>query len=89
MIIGVSKQFDVTLVLQGVGYRAAVQNDFIVLNLGYSHPVKISIPKDISVEVVQNTTINLKGCDKQELGLFAANIRSWRKPEPYKGKGIL
>jgi len=89
MIIGVSEQFDITLVLQGVGYRATVQNDCIVLNLGYSHPVKIFIPKNISVEVVQNTTINLKGCDKQELGLFAANIRSWRKPEPYKGKGIL
>jgi large subunit ribosomal protein L6 len=49
----------------------------------------MEIPKDISVEVVQNTTINLKSCDKELLGLFASNIRSWRKPEPYKGKGIL
>ena len=89
MIIGVSEQFDLTLILKGVGYRAAVQGKEIVLNLGYSHPVKIEIPKDISVEIVQNTTINLKSCDKELLGLFAANIRTWRQPEPYKGKGIL
>jgi len=89
MVIGVSTQFDLTLVLKGVGYRAAVQGNEIVLNLGYSHPVKMEIPKDISVQVVQNTTINLKSCDKELLGLFASNIRSWRKPEPYKGKGIL
>jgi large subunit ribosomal protein L6 len=89
MVIGVSEQFDLTLVLKGVGYRAAVQGQEIVLSLGYSHPVKIEIPKEISVEVVQNTTINLKSCDKALLGLFAANIRAWRRPEPYKGKGIL
>jgi large subunit ribosomal protein L6 len=89
MVIGVSEQFQVTLILKGVGYRAAVQNNEIVLNLGYSHPVKLEIPKTISVEVVQNTTINLKSCDKELLGLFASNIRAWRKPEPYKGKGIL
>ena len=89
MVIGVSKQFDLTLVLKGVGYRAAVQGKEIVLNLGYSHPVKIEIPKEISVEVVQNTTVNLKSCDKELLGLFASNIRAWRQPEPYKGKGIL
>ena len=89
MIIGVSKQFELTLILKGVGYRAAVQGKEIILNLGYSHPVKIEIPEIISVEIIQNTTINLKSCDKEHLGLFAANIRSWRKPEPYKGKGIL
>nr|YP_010472066.1 ribosomal protein L6 [Navicula arenaria]UVG41531.1 ribosomal protein L6 [Navicula arenaria] len=89
MVIGVSEQFQLTLVLKGVGYRAAVQGKEIVLNLGYSHPVKIEIPKEISVEVAQNTTINLKSCDKELLGLFAANIRAWRRPEPYKGKGIL
>ena len=89
MILGVSQQFDLTLILKGVGYRAAVQGKEIVLNLGYSHPVKINIPNDITVEVVQNTTINLKSCDKEALGLFAANIRAWRLPEPYKGKGIL
>ena len=89
MIIGVSEQFELTLILKGVGYRAAVQGKEIVLNLGYSHPVNIEIPETISVEVVQNTTINLKSCDKELLGLFAANIRAWRRPEPYKGKGIL
>lgn len=89
MIVGVSEQFNVTLILQGVGYRAAVQGKEIVLNLGYSHPVKMTIPETISVEVVQNTTINLKSCDKELLGLFASKIRAWRRPEPYKGKGIL
>lgn len=89
MVIGVSEQFQLTLVLKGVGYRAAVQGKEIILNLGYSHPVKIAIPNEMSVEIVQNTTINLKSCDKELLGLFAANIRAWRRPEPYKGKGIL
>ena len=89
MIIGVSEQFQVNLTLKGVGYRATVQGKSIVLNLGYSHPVNIAIPEAISIEVVQNTTINLKSCDKELLGLFAANIRAWRRPEPYKGKGIL
>ena len=89
MVIGVSEQFKITLNLQGVGYRATVQGQSLVLNLGYSHPVKIEIPNGVSVEVVKNTTINIKACDKENLGLFAAQIRSWRPPEPYKGKGIL
>ncbi len=89
MVIGVSEQFQLTLILKGVGYRAVVQGKEIVLNLGYSHPVKMVIPEGITVEVVQNTTINLKSCDKELLGLFASNIRAWRRPEPYKGKGIL
>lgn len=89
MIIGVSEQFQLTLVLKGVGYRAAIQKNEIVLSLGYSHPIKMEIPKDISVEILQNTTINLKSCNKELLGLFASNIRAWRRPEPYKGKGIL
>ena len=89
MIIGVSEQFQLTLILKGVGYRAVVQGKEIVLNLGYSHPVKMAIPDNVSVEVEQNTTINLKSCDKELLGLFASKIRAWRRPEPYKGKGIL
>ena len=89
MIIGVSEQFQITLILKGVGYRAVSQGKEIILNLGYSHPVKIDIPEEISIEIVQNTTINLKSCDKEKLGLFASNIRAWRRPEPYKGKGIL
>ena len=89
MIIGVSEQFTLTLILQGVGYRANIQGKEIILNLGFSHPVTISIPEQINVEILQNTKINLKVCDKESLGLFAAKIRSWRPPEPYKGKGIL
>ena len=89
MVIGVSEQFQLTLILKGVGYRAAVQGKEIVLNLGYSHPVKMAIPDNVSVEVEQNTTINLQSCDKELLGLFASKIRAWRRPEPYKGKGIL
>jgi large subunit ribosomal protein L6 len=89
MVIGVSEQFQKSLTLVGVGYRAAVQGKTLVLNLGYSHPVNIDIPENIAVEVVQNTTIHIKSCHKENLGLFAAQIRSWRPPEPYKGKGIL
>jgi len=89
MVIGVSEQFQLTLILKGVGYRATVQGNQIVLNLGYSHPVTIDIPPTISAEIVQNTNINLKSCDKELLGLFASKIRAWRRPEPYKGKGIL
>lgn len=89
MIIGVSEQFQLTLILKGVGYRAAVEGNKIVLNLGYSYPIKMDIPEMINVEVVQNTTINLNSCDKEKLGLFASNIRAWRRPEPYNGKGIL
>ena len=89
LLINVSEQFKITLNLKGVGYRASVQGKLLVLNLGYSHPVNIEIPSEISVEVVQNTILNLKACNKEDLGLFAANIRSWRVPEPYKGKGII
>ena len=89
MVIGVSEQFELTLILKGVGYRANIQGQEIILNLGYSHPIKIEIPKLITVDIIQNNTINLKSCDKELLGLFASNIRSWRCPEPYKGKGIL
>ena len=89
MVVGVSEQFKITLNLQGVGYRAAVQGKELVLNLGYSHPVNIPVPEGVSVEVIKNTTLNLSGCDKSQLGLFASQIRSWRPPEPYKGKGIL
>jgi len=89
MVIGVSEQFQLNLTLNGVGYRAAVQGKSIVLNLGYSHPVEMEIPEGISIEVQKNTQINLKSCDKEGLGLFAAKIRAWRPPEPYKGKGII
>jgi len=89
MIIGVSQQFEINLILNGVGYRVSINDKEMILNLGYSHTVTIKIPDSINVEVIQNTMINLKSCDKELLGLFASNIRSWRCPEPYKGKGIL
>ena len=89
MIIGVSEQFQLNLTLNGVGYRATVQGKSIILNLGYSHPVEMEIPEGISVEVTKNTQINLKACNKEQLGLFASKIRAWRPPEPYKGKGII
>ena len=89
MIVGVTDGFKKEMEVVGVGYRANVQAKSLVLNLGYSHPVNIDIPDGINVEVVQNTTLNIKACDKEQLGLFAAKVRSWRPPEPYKGKGIL
>jgi len=89
MVIGVSEQFKLVLVLKGVGYRASVQNKVLTLNLGYSHSIELKIPEGISVEIAQNTVLNLTGCNKENLGLFASNIRLWRPPEPYKGKGIL
>jgi large subunit ribosomal protein L6 len=89
MVIGVSEQFQVKMILKGVGYRAIVKNNLLILNLGYSHPIELIIPNGIDVEVVQNININLKGCNKEQLGLFGSKIRSWRIPEPYKGKGIL
>ena len=89
MVIGVSEQFQLNLTLNGVGYRAAVQGKSIILNLGYSHPVEMEIPEGIDIAVTKNTQINLKACDKEQLGLFAAKMRAWRPPEPYKGKGII
>ena len=89
MVVGVSEQFELNLTLIGVGYRAAVQGKSIVLNLGYSHPVEMIIPEGVSIQVVKNTQIQLKACDKEQLGLFASKIRAWRPPEPYKGKGIV
>ena len=89
MVEGITQQFTITLILQGVGYRASIEGAFLKLNLGFSHPVEISIPTGITVEVLQNTTIIIKSCDKEQLGFFAAKVRSWRPPEPYKGKGIL
>ena len=88
MVIGVSEQFERNLQLIGVGYRANVQSKLLILNLGYSHTVDLEIPDAISVEVTKNTNINLKSYNKEQLGLFAAQVRSWRPPEPYKGKGI-
>jgi large subunit ribosomal protein L6 len=88
MIEGVTKGFEKTLEINGVGYRAAKQGNKLVLNLGYSHPIEMEEPEGITVEVPAANRIIVKGADKQAVGEFAAKIRSKRKPEPYKGKGI-
>ena len=88
MVEGVSKGFEKKLVLNGVGYRAKAAGKNLNLSLGFSHPVDHAIPEGITVETPSQTEITLKGADKQLVGQTAANIREYRKPEPYKGKGI-
>jgi large subunit ribosomal protein L6 len=87
-VIGVTKGFDRKLQLVGVGYRAAVQGNILNLSLGFSHPVKFEIPKGITIETPAQTEIVIKGINKQQVGQVAANIRKYRPPEPYKGKGV-
>ncbi len=89
MVAGVSAGFTRELELVGVGYRAAKQGNDLVLTLGYSHPIRYSPPDGISIEVPQPTRISISGADKEVVGQVAAKIRSFRKPEPYKGKGVL
>ncbi|KAL6498577.1 60S ribosomal protein L6 [Orobanche hederae] len=88
MVVGVSKGFEKRLELVGTGYRAAVEGKDIVLNLGFSHPVRMTIPDGLQVKVEENTRIAVSGYDKSAIGQFAASIRKWRPPEPYKGKGV-
>jgi large subunit ribosomal protein L6 len=88
MVTGVTKGFEEVLEITGVGYRAEVKGNVLNLSLGYSHPVSYQIPQGISVEVEKMTKILLKGSDKELVGQTAAIIRSFRAPEPYKGKGI-
>ncbi len=88
MITGVTKGFERGLEIIGVGYRFTLKGNTLVINAGYSHPVEMEIPSDLTVEVVSNTEITIKGISKERVGEFAANIRKVRKPEPYKGKGI-
>jgi len=88
IIVGVSKGFDKKLQLVGVGYRAAVEGNDLVMNLGFSHPVRMAIPEGLKVKVEENTRIIVSGYDKSAIGQFAATIKKWRPPEPYKGKGI-
>lgn len=87
MVEGVSVGFEKKLELEGVGYKALVQGNKLVLSLGFSHPVEIESPKNIEFKVEKNV-ITVSGIDKELVGQTAANIREWRKPEPYKGKGI-
>ena len=88
MVQGVTEGFSKTLQIEGTGYRASKQGNKLVLNLGFSHQVNMEDPEGIETEVPSDRTIIVKGIDKQLVGLHAANIRKWRKPEPYKGKGI-
>ena len=88
MVIGVSQGFSKKLNLVGVGYRAQAQGDSVNLTLGFSHPVAHKMPAGIKVETPTQTEIVIKGVDKQLVGQVAAEIRAYRKPEPYKGKGV-
>ena len=88
MVVGVGEGFSRKLEINGVGYRAAMQGNKLVLNLGFSHPVEMAVPAGLTVAVENNTQINISGADKQLLGQFASEIRSKRPPEPFKGKGV-
>lgn len=87
MVEGVVKGFEKKLIFEGVGYRASVSGNKLILNVGYSHPVEVEAPKGIEFKVEKNT-ITISGLDKESVGQVAANVRAKRKPEPYKGKGI-
>ena len=88
MIVGVTEGYEKSMDIVGTGYRAAMQGNKLVLTLGFSHPLELEAPKGIEVEVPAQNKIIVKGIDKQLVGNYAAKIRDYRKPEPYKGKGI-
>jgi large subunit ribosomal protein L6 len=88
MVNGVSQGFEKKLTLIGVGYRAQAQGKSLNLSLGFSHPVDFEVPEGITIETPSQTEIVVKGIDKQQVGQVAANIRAYRPPEPYKGKGV-
>jgi large subunit ribosomal protein L6 len=88
LVTGVSEGFERKLEIVGVGYRAAVAGKVLNLSLGFSHPVEFAIPEGITIETPSQTEILIKGIDKQQVGQVAANIRAYRPPEPYKGKGV-
>ena len=88
LVEGVTEGFTKVLEISGVGYRAQAQGNKLKLQLGYSHDVDLDVPEGVEVKTPDQTTIEVSGIDKQAVGQFAAEIRRWRKPEPYKGKGI-
>ena len=88
MVVGVDTGFTRKLEINGVGYRAAMQGNKLVLNLGFSHPVEMDVPVGLKAVVENNTSITITGADKQLLGQFASEVRSKRPPEPFKGKGV-
>ena len=87
-IIAVDKGYEKTLEMSGVGYRAAIKGNSLNLQLGYSHDINFEIPKDVKISVEKQTTIKINGTDKQQIGMVASEIKSFRPSEPYKGKGI-
>lgn len=87
MVNGVNKPFEKKLILEGIGYKSEVRGDKIVFALGFSHPVEVAIPNTLKVTAEKNV-ITISGSNKEEVGLFAANLRALKKPEPYKGKGM-
>ena len=87
-VIGVYKGYEKTLEMSGVGYRAAIKDNSLNLQLGYSHDIDFEIPKDVKIIIEKQTTIKINGSDKQRVGMIASKIKSFRPPEPYKGKGI-
>ena len=89
MVVGVTEGYSKTLELIGVGYRAQLQGKKLVMNLGFSHPVEVEPMEGITFETPAQTQVVIKGIDKQVVGAQAADIRRWRKPEPYKGQGIM
>jgi large subunit ribosomal protein L6 len=88
LVVGVTEGYTKTLNITGVGYRATAQGKTLKLQLGYSHDVDFPVPEGIEIKTPDNTTVLISGIDKQKVGQVAAEIRRWRKPEPYKGKGI-
>lgn len=88
MITGLNEQFTKKLEIVGVGYRAQLQQNKLILSLGFSHQVEVLIPEGLVVDVPKNTQISITGIDKEKVGKFAAEVRQLKKPEPYKGKGI-
>ena len=88
MVVGVTEGFTRKLEINGVGYRAAMQGNKLVLSLGFSHPVEMEVPAGLKVAVENNTTVTITGADKQLLGQFASEVRAKRPPEPFKGKGV-
>lgn len=87
MIAGVNSPFEKKLILEGIGYKSEVRGDKIVFALGFSHPVEVAIPSTLKVTAEKNV-ITISGSNKEEVGMFAANLRALKKPEPYKGKGM-
>ena len=88
MVHGVKEGFNKTLEINGVGYRAAISDNILTLQLGFSHDIKLAIPGDIEVKCSKPTEVIISGIDKQKVGQFASEVRQFRKPEPYKGKGV-